>query len=77
MFLANEDRVDKSVIRRIYKTLRALAIAISAPPAMRTVRQFPEADWETIRKNSGRNTHIRGDKAHWYRVIHEYYCNER
>lgn len=57
--------------RRIYKTLRALAIAISAPLAMRIDRQFPEADWETIWKNLVATPTSDEDKAHWYRVIHD------
>ena len=57
--------------KRIYETLKALAIAITPSMPMRAEKQCPEAEWTTIWKNLALTPTTGEDKANWYKVIHD------
>jgi len=57
--------------KRIYDTLKALAIAITPSMPMRAEKQCPEAEWKTIWKNLALTPTTGEDKANWYKVIHD------
>jgi len=63
--------ISKVYKKRIYDTLKVLAIAITPSTEMRAEKQCPEAEWKTIQKNLALTPITGEDKANWYKIIHD------
>jgi len=71
-YIPGQRRTETSKVykKRIYETLKALAIAITPSTPMRAEEQCPEAEWKTIWKDLELTPTTGEDKANWY-VIHD------
>jgi len=72
-YIPGQRRTETSKVhkKRIYESLKALAIAITRSTPMRAEKQCPEAEWKIIWKNLELTPTTGEDKANWYKVIHD------
>jgi len=72
-YIPGQRRTETSKVhkKRIYGTLKVLAITLTPSTPMRAEKQCPEAEWKTIWKNLVLTPTTGEEKANWQKVIND------